>query len=92
AIDPLQPQVLRQIHTVAAALKNDPLAIDILSGLLELEPADAARTHFLLAQILKNEDAEQSRRHVLLALEQAPRYRAAHKLLLDLVDTESTPR
>ncbi|MEO2018795.1 MAG: tetratricopeptide repeat protein [Fuerstiella sp.] len=89
AIDPLQPQVLRQIHTVASALKNDPLAIDILTGLLELEPADAPRTHFLIAQILKSEDAEQSRRHVLLALEQAPRYRAAHKLLLDLVDADS---
>ena len=88
AIDPLQPHVLRQIHTVAVATNNDDLAIDVLTGLLELDPADAARTHFLIAQILKSEDAEQSRRHVLLALEQAPRYRAAHKLLLHLIDAE----
>ncbi|MEO2029398.1 MAG: tetratricopeptide repeat protein [Fuerstiella sp.] len=92
AIDPLQPQVLRQIQTIAAALKSDELAIDVLAALLVLEPADAARTHFLMAQILKIEDAEQSRRHVLLALEQAPRYRAAHKLLLDLVDAEPSVR
>jgi tetratricopeptide (TPR) repeat protein len=89
AIDPLQPDVLRQVHQVAAATKDDPLAIDVLTGLLELQPADAARTHFLIAQILQSQDAEQSRRHVLLALEQAPRYRAAHKLLLDLIDTKT---
>ena len=89
AIDPLQPEVLRQVHQVAAATKDDPLAVDVLTGLLELQPADAARTHFLIAQILQSQDTEQSRRHVLLALEQAPRYRAAHKLLLDLTGTET---
>ena len=88
AIDPLQPGVLRQLNVVASSTKDDNLAVDVLTGLLELEPADAARTHFLIAQILKSQNAEQSRRHVLLSLEQAPRYRAAHKLLLDLTDTE----
>ncbi|MEO1980350.1 MAG: hypothetical protein ABGZ24_07525, partial [Fuerstiella sp.] len=34
AIDPLQPQVLRQIQTIAAALKSDELAIDVLAALL----------------------------------------------------------
>ncbi|MDG1895243.1 MAG: tetratricopeptide repeat protein [Fuerstiella sp.] len=92
AIDPLQPDVLRQAHVVAAATESDDLALEVLSGLLELEPADAARTHFLMAQILKSQNVEQSRRHVLLALEQAPRYRAAHKLLLDLAGTDTEVR
>ncbi len=92
AIDPLQPDVLRQVLKVATSIKDDNLAVNVLKGLLELQPADSARTHFLIARILQSQDAEQSRRHVLLALEQAPRYRAAHKLLLDLTGTEVEAR
>jgi hypothetical protein len=38
--------------------------------------------------MLKESDTAQSRRHVLLALEQAPRFRDAHTLLLELKRAE----
>ena len=34
----------------------------------------------------KDSDPHASRRHILQALEEAPRFRAAHKLLLDFQD------
>ncbi len=84
AIDPLQPEALRHIFTAAMEIQDEPTALRALAGLLELAPADAARTHYQIATILLGEDDTQAKRHVLLALEQAPRYRDAHKLLLEL--------
>jgi tetratricopeptide (TPR) repeat protein len=84
AIDPLQPKAIRHTLTAALELKDRETAVQMLQALLELEPADAARTHFQLAQILMADNTADAKRHVLLALEQAPRYRDAHKLLLQL--------
>lgn len=89
AIDPLQPAAVRQTLKAALAVDETQLAIQMLNALLELEPADAARSHFQLASLLKSPDPPAAKRHALLALEQAPRYRDAHKLLLQLIpDTE----
>lgn len=84
AIDPLQSKAIRHTLTTALALKDTATAVQMLQALLELEPADAARTHFQLAQILTSDAPPAAKRHVLLALEQAPRYREAHKLLLTI--------
>ena len=84
AIDPLQTTAVRHTLTAASAVHDDRLAVLMLTALLELEPADAARTHYQLAQVLQNTDKAAARRHVLLSLEQAPRYRDAHTLLLAL--------
>lgn len=86
AIDPLQPRVLRSLLEVAEATDSESESIQLLNGLLELEPADAARWHYQLAQIYEDNDAVAARRHVLLSLEQAPRYQDAHRLLLSLTD------
>jgi len=84
AIDPLQPAAIRNFYTAAMKQHDTATALQALRGLLQLEPADAARTHFQMATLLTEKDPSQARRHVLLALEQAPRYRDAHKLLLKL--------
>lgn len=89
AIDPLQPSVLRSLLVVSRALNDRGQSIELLEGLLELEPSDAARWHFQLAQTHQGHDADAARRHVLFALEQAPRYRAAHDLLLELTEQNS---
>lgn len=86
AIDPLQPRVLRSLLEVAEATEAESESIQLLNGLLELEPADAARWHYQLAEIYVDDDAEAARRHVLLSLEQAPRYQDAHGLLLTLTE------
>lgn len=84
AIDPLRPEAVRQIADAATKLEDVGRAVEALEGLLELDPADAAQTHFRIASLLQSTDPAQARRHVLLALAEAPRYRAAHRLLLAL--------
>ena len=91
AIDPLQSAAIRQTLTAATALKNSEVSIQMLRALLELEPGDSARTHFMLAKIFSKDNVETARRHVLLSLEKAPRYREAHKLLLKISAVTGEP-
>ena len=52
---------------------------------LALQPIDRASAHFDLARAYhKMEDRQGTRRHLLMALEEAPGYRPAQKLLLEL--------
>jgi hypothetical protein len=53
-------------------------------AVLRLEPADPADVHLRLAQLLRRRDPWAARRHVLDALSEAPRFREAHRLLLEL--------
>ena len=51
-----------------------------------LDPLDRAQHHFRLAQLLlTDQQLPAARQHVVRALEEAPRYRAAHRLLLEIV-------
>jgi hypothetical protein len=56
--------------------------------MLRLNPADPAEIHFRLARLLHASGSPEARRHVLLALEEAPRFRAAHELLLEIAGKE----
>jgi tetratricopeptide (TPR) repeat protein len=85
AIDPFQPAALSRTIAAAETLGKTDVAISALTSLLTLQKDDAARLHFRIAALLMSTDKESARRHVLLALAQAPRYREAHKLLLELV-------
>ncbi len=59
--------------------------------LMALAPLDAATAHFGLARAHRlNGEARLARRHVLLALETAPNFRPAQRLLLELTG-ERTP-
>ena len=86
AIDPL----LSSSHSTKAVIaeqRNQPVvAGKALSRLLLLEPDDPADVHYRLAKSLhaQNKLAE-AKRQTLKALEEAPRYRDAHRLLLQLV-------
>ena len=59
-------------------------AVAAFRNVLRLEPADPADVHLRLARLLKKRDPRAARRHVLDALAEAPRFREAHKLLLEL--------
>ena len=87
AINPLHPTALRLMYQSASATENNEAALSALHGLLELDPADAARTHFRIASLHFSTNRTLARKHVLLALEQAPRYRDAHQLLLQISDS-----
>jgi len=92
AIDPL----LRQGHE-GAALAAEKLgqpaeAVVSLQRVALLEPDDIADVHYRLARtLLQSGDKERAKRHVLMALEEAPRFRAAQQLLLELRETTAAP-
>lgn len=85
AVNPLGPQPYRFLARASEALGATGPAIEAYRKLLLLEPADPADVHFRLARLLhQNRDDATARRQVLEALEEAPRFREAHRLLLEL--------
>jgi tetratricopeptide (TPR) repeat protein len=59
-------------------------AVVAFRNVLRLDPADPADVHLRLARLLRRRDPRAARRHVVDALAEAPRFREAHKLLLEL--------
>ena len=93
AINPLISLPYRALAEAAVASgKNEP-AITAYRKLLWLDPPDPAEVHFQLARLLhKRGDAEtEARRHVLEALEEAPRFREAQRLLLEIKRDKPQP-
>ncbi len=82
AIDPLNPAT----YALRAANESLPPAdrTAAFTALLALDPPDQSTVHYNYAKYLSPTDPAQARRQVLQALETAPRYRAAQRLLLDL--------
>lgn len=94
AINPLSPQPHRALAEAGAALGNNELAITSYRKLLMLNPPDPVEAHFQLAKLLHtrgDSDAE-AKRNVLQALEDAPRFRDAQRLLLDLETNAPSPQ
>ena len=93
AVDPLLKQA-HQAAALAAEKQNQPgVAITALSRLAVLEPDDPADVHFRLATALHAQGRDvEAKRQVLKALEEAPRYRAAHRLLLKIVGDQKETR
>ena len=90
AVNPLVPAPHRFRAEAAEQLGDSQAAAESYHALLELDPADPALLHFRLAHhlhLLKR--PEEARRQVLMALEEAPRYRDAHRLLLTIVQADS---
>jgi tetratricopeptide (TPR) repeat protein len=83
-INPLAPTPWRALFTAREKTGDTPAAIAAGNKLLRLDPPDRAAIHFRLAQLWLKSDPEQARHHVLLALEEAPRFRHAHALLDEL--------
>jgi tetratricopeptide (TPR) repeat protein len=71
----------------AEHLGHDQQAVESLQALLLLDPPDLANVHYRLAtHCWRTGSKEQARRHVLQAIEEAPRYRAACQLLLQILE------
>jgi tetratricopeptide (TPR) repeat protein len=83
-VNPLVPPPYRYLAQASEQTKNTAHGISAYRALLELDPPDLAETHFRLAQLLRQNGDPSARRHVLQALEEAPRYPAALKLLLEI--------
>ena len=86
AINPLLADPHQLLGRASEALGKSAQAVQAYKNLLHLEPTDPADVHYRLGRLLEDSDPHASRRHILQALEEAPRFRAAHKLLLDFQD------
>jgi tetratricopeptide (TPR) repeat protein len=86
AVNPLIPAPYTALARAGGALGDKDEAISAWRRLLLLDPADPAEAHYELARLLHergNAEAE-AKRHVLQALEEAPRFQAAQRLLLQI--------
>jgi tetratricopeptide (TPR) repeat protein len=86
-INPLIATPHRYAAMAAEALGDRAKAIEARRTLLMLDPLDKADHHYRLAKLLAEDNQlPAAKREVLQALEDAPRFREAHQLLLELVD------
>lgn len=93
AVDPLLAAPHHVVATAAERRGDTATAIaslqalQALQALSAMEPADPAGLNYRIAALCQQSKRwEEARRHVLLALEEAPRYRDAQSLLLTLAD------
>jgi len=84
AVNPLQPQPYRHLAKASEAAGKAEDAIGAYRTMLLLDPPDPAGVHFGLAKLLHAKKDAEAHEHVLRALEEAPRFREAHRLLLEI--------
>jgi tetratricopeptide (TPR) repeat protein len=84
AVNPLVPPPYRYLARASEQLGQTKTGIEAWRALLRLDPPDPAEAHFRLARLLHQANDPDARRHLLNALEEAPRYREALRLLLEL--------
>ena len=89
AVNPLIPVPHRYLAESAMKTKDYDLAISSLNAQVALDPIDPAEVYFQLAKAyFAKDEVSSAKRSVLKSIEEAPRYRAAHLLLLKIVDRE----
>jgi tetratricopeptide (TPR) repeat protein len=84
AVDPLVAPPYRFLALASEKTGELKTAIAANRALLQLDPPNPATVNFHLAQLLHRANDPGARLHVLKALEDAPRYREALRLLLEL--------
>jgi tetratricopeptide (TPR) repeat protein len=90
AVYPMLGEVHRLMAQAAQALNRQEEAVASYKHVLALDPSDPAHIHYQLARLLIGTDSTQAKRQVLDALADAPRFRDAHQLLLQM-QKEDTP-
>jgi len=89
AVNPLLPQPYRFLARASEELGEATQAINAYQKVLLLDPPDPADVHYRLACLLHKGNDPKAKRHVLQALEEAPRFRDAHLLLLQLTEVKT---
>jgi tetratricopeptide (TPR) repeat protein len=91
AVNPLVAEPYRRAARAAEELDDVPTAIDSYRALSQLDDTDPAGVHFRLAKLLEREDEDdEALRQVLMSLEEAPRFRDAQRLLIELVEADTS--
>jgi tetratricopeptide (TPR) repeat protein len=87
AVNPLTPAPHRALARAAERLGEREEALTAYQALLAIGDPDLANLHYRRALLLRASGRpKEARREVLMALEVAPRFLEAHRLLLDLVE------
>lgn len=90
AINPLIPKGHAVISRSARELGKPMVAANSLQAMLEMKPFDPAKLHFETAEAFEAAgNFAGAKHHVMAALEEAPRYRDAHRLLLKLASSKN---
>jgi Tfp pilus assembly protein PilF len=85
AVNPLVPEPYRRLARASEEKGDAPAAIRSYQRMLLLDPTDPADVHFHLARLYRQQgELVPAKRHVLQSLEDAPRFRDAQALLLDI--------
>lgn len=79
----LKTPQLQLARALEAAERTDEAAV-VCRRLLLMEPDDPGALHFRLARLMRGKDDAGAKRHLLDALVLAPRFREAHKMLLEM--------
>jgi tetratricopeptide (TPR) repeat protein len=87
AVDPLVATPYKFLAQASRHTGETTQAILANRALLQLDPPNPAEVHYELARALHKMGDPAARRQVLEALEEAPRYRAALALLLEINDS-----
>ncbi|QDT12232.1 tetratricopeptide repeat protein [Planctomycetes bacterium K23_9] len=91
SINPMLPLGQQAFSRAAEELEQPENAVRALEAMQQMEPIDPAGLNYRLANALHNlGQSDKAKKHVLAALEEAPRYRDAHRLLLKIVEDAST--
>lgn len=96
SVQPLHPTPHEWIVRAGKELGKPDKTAQSLQALMEMNPLDPAKAHFELGNVYwAIGEADKAKRQVLMALEFAPRYRDAQRLLLEIVNspapTDETP-
>jgi tetratricopeptide (TPR) repeat protein len=84
AVNPLVAPPHRFQALAHESLGQRDEAVESYRLVLRLDPTDPAEVHYRLARLLRQKDDPAAKREVLQALEEAPRYRDALRLLLEI--------
>ena len=87
-VNPLLPQAQKARANASEHLGKTEDAISGLNAWLLMDPEDPAEAHFRLARLLDQTGSPLAKFHVIAALEAAPRYRDAQRLLLKIIRNE----
>ena len=88
-VDPYEREVHGQLANLYSSSGDHKGAIQAYRALLNLDPVDPSSIYLSLAYSLQNDQKEEEAlRSVLMALELAPGFMEAQKLLLTLVEQE----
>ncbi|MHC4996489.1 MAG: tetratricopeptide repeat protein, partial [Planctomycetota bacterium] len=90
AVNPMLSRLHGDLGAAYESLGDVDEAAESYKRLIALGPLDPAEAHYRLARLLAGRDDAGARRHVLESLAEAPRYREAHRLLLEISRREKS--